>query len=200
MKEVLAYHVIFGCYGFWLPNDPRGSGSDQVRSKPLQKFGKPTKVETRHSVAKQPHDVAKRLAAKDALKYPPVVLTGLQAVSVSRGFGEQIATSKFVVWACAIMPDHAHLVIREHHYAIEQVVWLLKQAATRVLLEDERHPFATQRLKSGRLPSVWQQDFRKIFLYSAADIPGRIVYVNNNPGEAGYKPQRWSFVTPFNDI
>jgi REP element-mobilizing transposase RayT len=200
MKEVLAYHIIFGCYGFWLPNDPRGSGSDQVRSKPLQKFGKPTKVEIRHSVAHKPHDRERRMAAKQALKYPPVRFTGLQAQSISRGFSEQIATSHFVVWACAIMPDHVHLVIREHQYPVEQVVRLLKQAATRVLLEDERHPFATQRLKSGRLPSVWQQDFRKVFLYSAADIRGRIVYVNNNPLEAGYKPQRWSFVTPFNDI
>ena len=25
IRGVLAYHVIFGAYGFWLPNDPRGS-------------------------------------------------------------------------------------------------------------------------------------------------------------------------------
>ena len=27
---IIAYHVIFGMYGFWLPNDPRGSWSDFV--------------------------------------------------------------------------------------------------------------------------------------------------------------------------
>lgn len=31
---VLAYHVIFGAYGFWLPNDPRGSWSKFVASNP----------------------------------------------------------------------------------------------------------------------------------------------------------------------
>jgi hypothetical protein len=29
---ILAYHSIFGMYGFWLPNDPRGFGSDYVAS------------------------------------------------------------------------------------------------------------------------------------------------------------------------
>jgi len=29
---VRGYHVIFGMYGFWLPNDPRGSWSDYVGS------------------------------------------------------------------------------------------------------------------------------------------------------------------------
>jgi hypothetical protein len=29
---ILAFHAIFGAYGFWLPNDPRGSWSDFVGS------------------------------------------------------------------------------------------------------------------------------------------------------------------------
>ncbi len=200
MKDILAYHVIFGCYGFWLPNDPRGSGSDDVRSKPLQKFGLPTKVETQTSMAHRPHDVSRRLAAKTALRYLPVKLNGQQALSVSHGFAAQTAKSQFTVWACALMPDHVHLVIRRHHYDIEQVVRLMKQSATLALLKEDRHPFATQRLKSGRLPSVWQQDFRKVFLYSAAEISGRIDYVEQNPIKAGFKPQNWSFVSKFADI
>ena len=48
---IQGYHVIFSTYGFWLPNDPRGSGSDVVRNKQLRKFGKATKVTTQQSVA-----------------------------------------------------------------------------------------------------------------------------------------------------
>ncbi len=44
----LAYHVIFGTYGFWLPNDPRGSWSTFVGSWELYRFGKATKVTDRH--------------------------------------------------------------------------------------------------------------------------------------------------------
>ena len=48
---VLAYHVIFGAYGFWLPNDPRGSWSDFVGAWELLRFGKATKTTERRSVA-----------------------------------------------------------------------------------------------------------------------------------------------------
>ena len=49
---ILAYHSIFSMYGFWLPNDPRGSGSDYVANWDLFRFGPATKVNTRHSVAR----------------------------------------------------------------------------------------------------------------------------------------------------
>lgn len=76
---VIAYHTIITAYGFWLPNDPRGSWSDYVRSWELRRFGPATKVETRRSVARRPHDRLRRLAAKQALKYPVVHFTGVQA-------------------------------------------------------------------------------------------------------------------------
>jgi hypothetical protein len=40
-QGVLAYHVVFGAYGFWLPNDPRGSWSDFVASWELFRAGGP---------------------------------------------------------------------------------------------------------------------------------------------------------------
>ena len=39
MRPVLGYHVIFSAYGFWLPNDPRGSWSDFVGSWDLFRAG-----------------------------------------------------------------------------------------------------------------------------------------------------------------
>ena len=48
---VLAYHIIFTAYGFWLPNDPRGSWSEFVPFVELVRFGRATKTETRRSVA-----------------------------------------------------------------------------------------------------------------------------------------------------
>lgn len=98
---VLAYHVVLSFYGFWLPNDPRGSNSGFVRSWRLLPFGKATKVTTRRSVANVPHDRAPRLAAKKALKYQPVVLNGLQARAVARGFARATAKSGYVVYARA---------------------------------------------------------------------------------------------------
>ena len=51
---IIGYHSIFGMYGFWLPNDPRGSGSDYVASWELFRHGAATKVASRRSVAHLP--------------------------------------------------------------------------------------------------------------------------------------------------
>src|SRR5262245_6080172 len=106
---IVGYHIIFGMYGFWLPNDPRGSWSDFVGSWDLFRFGPATKTTERRSVAHRSHDRAPRLAAKEALKYHAVVLNGLQARAVGWGFADYFEKSAFPVWACAILPDHVHL-------------------------------------------------------------------------------------------
>ena len=107
---VLAYHVTFGAYGFWLPNDPRGSWSDYVYAPRLRHFGPPTKVDTRRSVAGMDHNHAKRLAAKKALKYPPVEFNEIQIETISRGFATAVKETGLSVFSCAIMPDHVHFV------------------------------------------------------------------------------------------
>src|SRR3990172_10959289 len=125
------YHVIMGMYGFWLPNDPRGSWSEFVGAWELLRFGHATKTETRRSVASASHDSEARLAAKQALKYPAVCFNGIQARAIGRGFEKFATSSGLVVWACAILPDHAHLVVARHRYVVEQIANLLKGAATR---------------------------------------------------------------------
>lgn len=92
-RMVLGYHLILTAYGFWLPNEPRGSWSDFVRSWALLKFGPATKTTDRRSVARKPHDRAKRLEAKNALVRNPVEFTGLHARAISRGFGDYHPTA-----------------------------------------------------------------------------------------------------------
>src|SRR5437870_5730021 len=87
---VQGYHVIFTAYGFWLPNDPRGSWSDCIRKWELVRFGPATRVTTRASLARKPHDRQLRMAAKKALSYPPVVFDGHQALSIGCGFGRMV--------------------------------------------------------------------------------------------------------------
>jgi REP element-mobilizing transposase RayT len=191
-----AYHVIFCAYGFWLPNDPRGSCSVEVRAVNLQPFGPATPTGEGRSVAAVPHDVTERRAARSALVRPPFIFDGHQALSVAHGFAAMTAKSSYVIHACSILPSHVHLVVRRHRYSIEQVVRLLRQAATRELLADGRHPFADQR-SGGRLPSVWAQDFWKVFLDDEEAIRRTIAYVEENPVREGKRRQAWPFVTPF---
>src|ERR1044071_5565723 len=107
---IRAFHAIIPTYGFWLPNDPRGSWSDCVRSSELLKHGLATKVSTHRSLARKPHDRKARLAAKESLRYPEVVFDGRQALAVALGFENAIRESGYAVYACSILPQHAHLV------------------------------------------------------------------------------------------
>ena len=102
---MLAFHAIFGMYGFWLPNDPRGSWSKWIGSWELFRDGKATKVDTRRSLAHRPHDRQRRLAAKQTLKYPPVVLDGYQAKAIAIGFGRASAEHGFAIHAARSCPS-----------------------------------------------------------------------------------------------
>jgi REP element-mobilizing transposase RayT len=194
---VLGTHLIITAYGFWLPNDPRGSWSKFVGSWELVRFGRATKTDDPRSVARVPHDRAARLAAKQALRYRPVRFSGIQARAVGRGFAGFVRRSGVRVWACSIMPEHAHLVIARHRYDARQVASLLKGAATRQLLAEELHPMAEARNSRGRPPSPWAARSWAVFLDSPADVRRAIEYVENNPAKEGLPPQRWSFVTQY---
>lgn len=195
---VLGYHCVFSTHGFWLPNDPRGSWSDWVRSWELLRFGAATKVETTTSLAPQPHDRAKRLAAKAALQYPEVVLTGLQARAAARGFQRAIEESGYVVYACSILPQHIHLVIARHARKVEQIISHLKARATQQMKLEGLHPLAAYKDESGAIPSPWSRRMGwKVFLNSAADILRAIRYVEMNPIKEDLPAQRWSFIVPY---
>jgi REP element-mobilizing transposase RayT len=194
---ILGYHVVFGVYGFWLPNDPRSSWSDFVGAWELFRFGPATKVQTRISLAHKPHDRIARQAAKEALPLPPVHLTGLQARAVARGFATSAQKGKVSVLACFILPEHVHLVVARHRCKIEWIVNQMKGAATRRLLEEQLHPFAGWRGADGRVPMCWAAKLWKVYLNSEEDMTRAIAYVEQNPVKEGKPQQQWSFVSRF---
>jgi REP element-mobilizing transposase RayT len=194
---VLGYHVIFSAYGFWLPNDPRGSWSDFVRSWELRRFGPASKVDTRRSVANRSHDRTLRQAAKQALRYPPVCFNGLHAQAVGNGFAQFVERSGLVIWACSILPEHVHMVIARHSYNVEQAVILLKGEATRQLVDVGIHPHAGLKKANGRVPGCWSRHLWKVFLDGEEAIVRAIQYVEQNPLKEGKPRQSWKFVTPY---
>lgn len=194
---VLGYHIVLGMYGFWLPNDPRGSWSETVWSEALRKHGPATKVHTRRSVAAEPHNVQQRLAAKQDLRFPPVVLDGRQAVSLAQGISQAAELTGTPVWACCILPEHTHLVIGRFDGTAERFVAEAKRRATLQLNTDGLHPLAEQRLPGGRRPSPWAEGFWKVFLCDEGHILNAIRYVEENPLKEGKRRQVWSFVRPY---
>jgi REP element-mobilizing transposase RayT len=148
---VIASHVIFSMHGFWLPNDPRGSWSKFVGAWELFRYGRATKTTETRSLVYRPHDRNKRLAAKASLKRPAVRINGLQARAVGTGFAAYARRTQLLIYACAISPDHVHLVLGRHRLMAEKLVVELKGAATRQLMNENVHPFA-KLAAPGRLP------------------------------------------------
>ncbi|MBL9090141.1 MAG: transposase [Planctomycetaceae bacterium] len=181
-----AYHVIFGTYGFWLPNDPRGSWSDFVGSWELFRFGKATKVLTCRSLAAEPHDRRLRFAAKSGLKHDAVSLTGRQAVAVEAGFRVACEESSYRVLALSILPEHVHAVVVRGRATAETIIRHLKSRATQSLIE---------RAEWSRERPVWGKNGWKVFLNSPAAVHRAVEYVEENPVKEGKRRQNWPVVS-----
>ena len=196
---VIAYHVILSCYGFWLPNDERGSWSEFVRAYELARFGPATKVTTRRSVAHRPFDRDRRRAMKAALARMPVRLAGEQARAVARGFAAYVESVQLPVYACAILPDHVHMVVGRTGRLIETIAERIKAAATAQLSSESLHPFADQPYRDGRLPTPWARKGWWVYIDSREHLTEAIRYVRRNPTASGLPAQRWWFETPYGE-
>jgi len=194
---ILGFHFIFSAYGFWLPNDPRGSWSTTIRNFDLLKFGTATKTDTTRSVAAEPHDYRKRLHAKQALRCPPVRFSGQQARAMANGFAQVVAKQHYVVHALAIMPDHVHLLMQHHATDVDRIATQFKARATARLNVEDLHPTKHYPRANGSLPSPWARKHWCPFIRSVEHMRAAIRYVEQNPVKSGFKPQRWRLVTPY---
>eukprot|EP00752_Nemacystus_decipiens_P014439 g12848.t1 len=74
------------------------------------------------------------------LKHNPVSITGEQARLVASGFAHAYAEADYNALACAILPNHAHLVIARQERPIEKIAPHLKSRATRRLNDANNNP------------------------------------------------------------
>ena len=184
------YHVILPMYGFWLPNDPRGSWSDYVRRWEIARFGRPLKTLDRKELNElTEEEIQDRDAAKAALSYPPVSISDEQASTIAEGFSSQVQKSHYTIWACSIMPEHTHLVLARHAYHVERMVNLLKGACTTEMMKVGNHPLRSNASPGDRPPRMWSAHEWKVYLDSDDSIRQAIAYVERNPENEGKPPQ-----------
>src|SRR5881296_3256779 len=106
-------------------------------------------------------------------------------VLVADAMADNIEERKYTCYACAIMPDHVHLLIRKHRDHAEKMSEVLQDASRQAMLEAGR--------RSGAHP-VWGGKGWKGFLNTVADMRRTVAYIANNPVKAGLPPQSWPFV------
>ena len=184
---VIGHHIMWTAYGCWLPNDPRGSSSDLVRVDDLKHLG------NLHRGRKKAQPTSRELrkfyqAAEDVLEHPRFLFRDDEIIIAANSFHQTIIESGYTCYACAIMLDHVHLVMRRHRDRAETMIEKLQEASKRKLIEARKRPVNHP---------VWGGEGWKVFLYTRADLEGRIKYVQENPIKAGRPEQHWEFVTPY---
>src|SRR5947207_8262976 len=168
---VIAYHLIWTLYGWWLPNDLRGSTSTEVRCPWLRgladlHFG-------RKQIQPASRDIRAFYAdASLSLKHPLLELTTDAIQVVAQGFADAIKEFKYTCYACAILRDHVHLIIRKHKHTAEEMIANL-QASSRLRL-------SAAEFRTSDHPT-WVKGRWKVFLDQADEIRRKMSYMDAIP-------------------
>ena len=182
---VIAYHLIWTAYGWWLPNDPRGSGSKEIRTPILAELGElhygRKRVQPCGRDVRQFYDQAIPL-----LQHPVLTFDAAARGEIAAAFGQVIDENRYTCYACAIMPDHLHLLIRKHRHLAEDMADALQEASrTRLRATGHRSPDH---------PTWTRGHGWKVFLDHPEEIRRTIRYIERNPLPLGLPMQRWPFV------
>ncbi|MBI1831897.1 MAG: hypothetical protein HYR84_10655 [Planctomycetes bacterium] len=184
---IAGYHLIWTAYGTWLPNDPRGSSSHEIRSPILEELGE------LHLGRKKIQPCSKVIRkfyaeAKPKLKHEILRFDDEDIALIAESFADTIRVRRYTCYACAIMADHVHMLIRKHRDLAEDMIGYFQDDSWKKLVESQRRP--------GDHP-VWGGPGWKVFLDSRDDMERTIRYIFNNPVKAKQAAQNWAFVTEY---
>jgi REP element-mobilizing transposase RayT len=187
--SIIAHHLILHAYGHWLPNDPRGSGSNALRADKLTHLGPIHKG--RKPV--QPPKEQLREFYKDAnpkLDFPIIWFTDAKRQALADTFAQTIAQNDFKVYACAILSNHAHLCIRRHRDSA-LAVWT-------TFADDSRKTLRALPEVPNNHP-IWSTRPYKQFLRTPTDVQRTVHYIEQNPMKERLPPQPWPFIQPYDN-
>ena len=129
MPIVIAHHLIWTLYGWWLPNDLRGGTSRSVTMDHIAALGDLHFGRKRVQPAARDVRAFYEQAAK-TLKHPLLEIRDEAVDIVAGAFAGVIAQQTYTCYACAIMPDHIHILIRKHKHTAEEMIERLQGAAS----------------------------------------------------------------------
>lgn len=183
-RVIIAHHLILHGYGHWLPNDPRGSGSQTVKKRNLSALGP---VHFGRKSIQPPRSELREFyqGAAPRLDFEPMWFDDAKRQAIGEVFSQIVTEKRYTVWACAVLRNHAHLCVRRHRDDA-QVIWSTfadaSQAALRQLQDiDDNHP-------------IWSNRPYSVFLSTPDDVRRVVTYIGNNPPKEKLPRQKWSFV------
>ena len=123
--------------------------------------------------------------ANPLLKHKAVWFGSPERNALGAAIGAVANRFGYVVWACAVLTNHLHVVMLAHRddatTAWDAIAGATREATLTFPGVEADHP-------------VWSDRREKIFLYSDADAWRSVWYVEANPSEANLPLQQWTFV------
>ena len=186
---VIAYHLIWTNYGTWLGNDPRGSGSREVYAPILAELGEVHYGRRRNQPKRQ---VVREFyaEAEPLLQFPIIRFRRDQFAEIAVAFAKSICDRCYTSYACAILLDHVHLVIRKHRDTGERMIENFQNDSRQHLQKNDIVPQGHP---------VWTLKGWHAFLDSPEAIRRCIHYVESNPMKEGLPRQEWPFVVAYDN-
>ena len=184
---VVGYHLIWTIYGSWLPNDPRGSTSHEIRCAEIVGLG------DLHYGRKRVQPAGENIrkfyeAARTILKHELLKFSSDEVGRLGAEFAKVVQQRGYTCYACAIMPDHVHLLIRKHRDKAEQMIASFQDSSRDELIANGIRPAGHP---------VWGGPGWKVYLESREDFQRVAKYIEENTVKARLPRQYWDFVTPY---
>lgn len=184
---ILAHHLILHGYGHWLPNDPRGSGSQEIRQDKFTDLGEIHFGRKRVQPSREELKRFKRKALP-RLEFPLIWFDDAKRQALGDALGDVVRRERYTVWGAAVLSNHLHLCIRRHRDDATTMWHKLANECRQMLClfaeSPPDHP-------------VWSNRPYKVFLYTPEEIRQRIDYISQNPVKEGLSPQHRPFVQPY---
>jgi len=186
-RITIGHHLILHGYGHWLPNDPRGSGSQEVRQDKLTSLGP---VHFGRKRVQPPREALREFSKEAARKldFAPLWFDDAKRQALGDSIEEVVGKKRYTVWAYAVLKNHVHLCVRRHRDDAK-TIWAAFAKGTRAGLclfanVPPAHP-------------VWSERPYKVFLYTPDDVRRVVEYIEQNPIKEGLAQQCWPFVTRY---
>lgn len=188
---IIGQHLIWTLYGHWLANDLRGSGSEALREEKFASLGQVhqgRKPESEQPSRRELRDFYKQ--ANPLLKFPKFWMDAAKRQALGEALERVVVQRSYTVWACAVLSNHVHMVIRRHRDDA-LTMWHQVADAARLRLREEASLVAEH--------PVWSSRPYKVFLHTPAEVWTRVRYVEKNPVKEGLPPQHYEFVQTYNN-
>ena len=183
----MATHIVLLGYGHWLPNDLRGSHSETVHIPQVAELGP---LHKGRKIVQPPASELREFhrQAEEALRHTVHWFSLEDRDAIRDAFARIHKEHRLTSYACAILPNHVHILVRRHALQGHRIHDLLKQHAAEAVRHNANLSAEHPVFSAGR---GTQYKFTPAEVYSCAR------YIANNFAKHKLPYERYEFVKEY---